>query len=238
MIGILGGMGPLATVDFFAKVVAASKATSDEGHVPLLIQSDPRIPSRTAAILQHGESPLPVLMAARNRLIEAGALALAMPCNTAHFWYEALVADCPVPFLSIVDASLARVRAMAGAGDRVAILATHATLESRIFERPLIDMGFHPIWPEEQAMSAQVLPAIQKVKQGWVAEAGHVLNLVVKDLLDRGAARVILACTEVPLALSAVQSPYAGSCIDSTDALARACVAWWDARHQSRGRQA
>ena len=166
MIGILGGMGPLATVDFFSKVVAASDATGDAGHVPLLIHSDPRIPSRPDAILKQGESPLPALLAARNCLIEAGALALAMPCNTAHFWYGALAADCPVPFLSIVSASLDCLRALAAPGDSVAILATRATLEAKIFERPLVELGCRPMLPEEHAMATQVLPAIQKVKEG------------------------------------------------------------------------
>lgn len=228
MIGVLGGMGPLATVDFFAKVVAASKAISDEGHVPLLIHSDPRLPSRPAAILHHGESPLPALMAARDRLIVAGAVALAMPCNTAHYWYDALVADCPVPFLSIVTASVEQVRKRARPGDRVAILGTRATLESRLFERPLRDAGFSLLLPDEHVLATQILPSILQVKQGKVKEAGAMLDRVVKDLLDRGASQVVLACTEIPLALAAVQSPHAALCIDTNDALARACVAWWE----------
>ena len=223
-------MGPLATVDFFAKVVAASKAISDEGHVPLLIQSDPRLPSRPAAILYNGESPLPALMAARDRLIAAGAVALAMPCNTAHFWYDALVADCPVPFLSIVTASVRQVRERARPGERVAILGTRATLQARIFEHSLRDAGFSLLLPDEDVLATQILPSILQVKQGSVEAAGAMLNRVVKDLLDRGASQVVLACTEVPLALAAVQSPHAASCIDTNDALARACVAWWEER--------
>ncbi len=86
MIGVLCGMGPLATADFFSKVIAATPAKGDADHVPLLIQSDPRIVSRPAAILGNGRSPLPDLLLGRDRLIQAGATALAMPCNTAHFW--------------------------------------------------------------------------------------------------------------------------------------------------------
>ena len=133
MVGVLGGMGPLATADFFNKVIAATHATSDAGHVPLLISSDPRIPSRPAAILHGGLSPLPALLAARDRLIAAGAVALVMPCNTAHHWHAQLQAGCDVPFLSIVDAACQEVVQQVARGAPVGIIATRATLAARTF---------------------------------------------------------------------------------------------------------
>jgi aspartate racemase len=229
MIGILGGMGPLATADFFSKVIAATPASRDEDHVPLLIQSDPRIPSRPAAILRGGESPLPALLAGRNRLIAAGAVALAMPCNTAHVWYPQLLIDCPVPFLSIVEASCDEAAARAAPGAQIGLIATGATLATGLFDGQLRVRGYVPLLPDESDMSELVLPAIELVKAGQAAAGGALVERAVQALLDRGAQTVLLACTETPLALDAIASPLRAHCVDSTGALARACVAWWQA---------
>ena len=230
MIGILGGMGPLATADFFNKVIAATPARGDEDHVPLLIQSDPRVPSRPAAILRGGASPLPALLAGRDRLIAAGAVALAMPCNTAHYWYPDLSVDCPVPFLSIVDASCDEAAARAAPGARIGLIATGATLATGLFDGQLKARGYLPLLPSEADMENLVLPAIELVKAGQAAAGGAMVERAVQALLGRGAQAVLLACTETPLALDAIASPLRARCVDSTGALARACVAWWRAR--------
>lgn len=227
MIGVLGGMGPLATADFFAKVLAATPATREADHVPLLILSDPRIPPRPPAILGAGESPLPALLAARDRLLGAGACALAMPCNTAHHWYRQLTADCPVPFISIIEASCNEVASLASPGERIGIIATRATLASHLYDTRLTALGYVPRLPDDAVMTDVVLPAIEQVKQGRVAEGGRLLAPVVEHLLADGEKAVILACTEVPLALDAIASPVRDRCVDSTAALARACVAFW-----------
>ncbi len=227
MIGVLGGMGPLATVDFFSKLIAATPAVRDSDHVPLLIQSDPRIPERPAAILRDAPSPLPALMAGRDRLIAGGALALAMPCNTAHFWYAELARDCPVPFLSIVQACCDELGSLVKPGERVGIIATQATLAARIFDAPLRAGGYPSVLPEVHELDTLILPGIEHVKAGRAAEGGQLIEQAVTRLMVRGAAAVILACTETPVALDAIASDVRGHCIDSTGALARSCVAWW-----------
>lgn len=232
MIGILGGMGPLATADFFSKVIAATPAARDEDHVPLLIQSDPRVPGRPAAILRGGESPLPALLAGRDRLVAAGAIALAMPCNTAHFWLAELLQDCPVPFLSIIDATCDEAAALADPGARVGLIATGATLATHLFQARLDSMGLVPVLPTDAEMASLVLPAIERVKAGRAREGGELVERAVQALMARGAAAVVLACTETPLALDAVQSGLSRACVDSTGALARLCVRWWHARGQ------
>jgi aspartate racemase len=231
MIGVLGGMGPLATVDFFHKVLLATPAQGDADHVPLLIQSDPRIAPRPAAILSGGRSPLGELLAGRDRLISAGALALAMPCNTAHFWYADLTKNCSVPFLSIVDASVDEVSLLAGPGSAIGIIATRATLAAHIFETALARSGYTAMLPSEHELDTLVLPGIELVKAGDPSRGGEPIAQAVQALLDRGARAVILACTETPLALDAIGSKLRVQCVDSTAALARSCVAWWQANH-------
>ena len=230
MIGVLGGMGPLATVDFFNKVLAATPAKGDADHIPLLIQSDPRIAPRPAAILSGGSSPLPELLAGRDRLIAAGATALVMPCNTAHFWYADLRKGCSVPFLSIVDASVSELAVLADAGAPIGIIATRATLAAQIFDAPLARAGYAALLPDDAMMDTLVLPGIALVKAGDAPGGGQLIEQAVQALLARGARAVVLACTETPLALDALQSPLRSQCVDSTAALARYCVAWWQAR--------
>lgn len=237
MIGVLGGMGPLATVDFFYKVLAATPAKGDAEHVPLLIQSDPRIPPRPAAILGDGRSPLPELQAGRDRLIAAGATALAMPCNTAHYWYADLLKGCAVPFFSIVDASISELALLADSGQPVGIIATRATLAAKIFDAPLARAGYTVRLPDDAMMDTLVLPGIDLVKAGDALRGGDLVEQAVQALLTQGARAVILACTETPLALDAVQSQLRSQCVDSTAALARCCVAWWCAPHASADRQ-
>ncbi len=229
MIGVLGGMGPLATVDFFNKVLAATPARGDADHVPLLIQSDPRIAPRPAAILSGGRSPLPELLAGRDRLIAAGATALAMPCNTAHFWAADLVEGCSVPFISIVDASINELGGLVNAGTSIGIIATRATLAAKIFDVPLERAGYACILPDDDMMEKLVLPGIDLVKAGQAVQGGKLIEQAVQALRVRGAGAVVLACTETPLALDAVQSSLRVHCVDTTAALARACVAWWQA---------
>lgn len=238
MIGVLGGMGPLATVDFFSKVVSQTPAQGDADHVPLLIQSDPRIAPRPAAILGQGRSPLPELLAGRDRLILAGATALVMPCNTAHFWYADLVKGCTVPFLSIVDASVQALSPLAETGTRIGIIATRATLAAQIFDAALVQSGYQVMVPSEHVMDELVLPGIEEVKAGDTQLGGQRIEQVVQILLNEGARAVILACTETPVALDAVQSPLRAHCVDSTAALARSCVAWWQTQQAgSKGPQ-
>ena len=229
MLGVLGGMGPLATADFFGKLIAETPARRDEEHVPVVLLSDPRIPPRPAAILAGGQSPLPVLLSLRDRLIAAGATLLAMPCNTAHAWHAALSDGCTVPFLSIVESACDAVAEIAPAPAPVALIATQATLVSRIYEAPLAARGYRVMLPDAPAMQGAIAPAIERVKCGELVEAGRLLVPAIEALLARGAAAVILACTETPVALDAIGAPVRAHCVDANRALARRCVMAWRA---------
>jgi aspartate racemase len=223
MLGVIGGMGPLATADFFGKLIVATGAERDEENIPTLIHSVPQLPSRPAAILRGGESPLPALRTARDRLLAAGATMLAMPCNTAHHWYDELAADARVPFPHIADAVSDELPPEA---QRIGIIATAATLAARIYEERF-DSGIEWLRPDADQFERAVQPAIDAVKRNAAADGGRLLAPVIAALRERGASCVILACTELPVALDAIASPLRTHCIDSTAALARACVRTW-----------
>jgi len=226
MLGVIGGMGPLATADFFHKLIDATPASRDEDHVPVLIYSVPQLPSRPAAILRGGASPLPELLQARDRLLTAGATMLAMPCNTAHHWYDALAAGTDVPFVHIADAVAADLPA---APARIAIIATAATVAAGIYVRRL-GAQYQWITPTEAEYAAAVQPCIDAVKRNDCSAAGRLVEPVVTALLERGAQHVVLACTELPPALDAVGSGLRTRCVDSTAALARNCLRRWRER--------
>ncbi len=111
LIGVLGGMGPAATVDLFNKFVSYTVANRDQEHIPLIISSIPDIPDRTEALLNHGESPLPLMTDYLKKLESAGAECIVIPCNTAHFWFSELKKVCHVDMLSIVETTMKEVLA-------------------------------------------------------------------------------------------------------------------------------
>lgn len=224
MIGVLGGMGPAATVDFLAKLVRLTPAERDQDHVPVVVLSDPRVPDRVGPILEgRGPSPLPALCAGIRTLEEAGAACIAIPCHTAHFWYDQMAETARVPILHIADAALAEL-ARRGAAGPVGLLATAATLKAGFYQRRLDAAGYATTVPEPEIMATCVLPAIALVKRNRAADAAPLLARAVDHLVAHGAGSVLLACTELPLAMAAEPTP--AVCIDATEALARACIAW------------
>lgn len=222
-IGILGGMGPLATLDFMHKVLAATPARRDQDHLPLLVSSIPQIPDRTAAFLGEGESPLPALVASGRRLADAGARLLVMPCNTAHLWFEPLRAAVGLPMLHLVDAALDEARRLTPPDAPIGLLATRATLESGLYV-PRAGTGVRWELPDAHALAAWVMPGIQAVKAGELDRGRELLGRAAHALAQRGARTLVLGCTEIPLVLDAGTAGL--PVIDATAALARATVAW------------
>lgn len=227
MLGVLGGMGPLATADFYAKLIAQTPAARDQEHVPVVIYAVPQVPDRTAALLRGGATPLPALLAGLRTLVAAGAQAIAIPCNTAHAWYDELAAATAVPILHIADAAADAAARIAGPGARLGLVATSGTLATDFYPRRLAARGFECSTPTEVEMRDRVSPGIARVKAGAVEEGGRLLEGAVGALLERGAGAVVLGCTEVPVALDRIGSPLRERCVDATAALAGACVEWW-----------
>ena len=231
MIGVLGGMGPGATVDFLAKLIRLTPADRDQDHVPVLVVSDPRVPDRVGPIIEgRGPSPLPALRRGISTLEQAGAGCIAIPCHTAHFWYDQMVASAHVPILHIADAVLADLARRGEAHGPVGLLATAATLDAGIYQERLGAAGYACTVPATDVMATCVLPAIALVKRDRAVDAAPLLARAVDHLRMRGAGTVLLACTELPLALAAASD--APACLDATEALARACIAW----HRAHGR--
>jgi aspartate racemase len=222
VLGVLGGMGPMATVDFLRKLVEATPAARDQDHLGVMVAQAPGIPDRTQAILGLGPDPLPALTVALRRLEAAGATRIAIACNTAHHWHGALQALTGVPILHIVDA-VAGALAMKGiAGGPIGLLATDGTMRAGIYPQRLAAHGFTCRAPEDQAA---VMRAIRLVKAGDVGAARGLLQAQAEALVASGCRQVVLACTEIPVALAGRVAALRPMLLDATEALARACVA-------------
>lgn len=231
MIGVLGGMGPAATVDFLAKLVRLTPAERDQDHLPVIVVSDPSIPDRVGPILEgRGPSPLPALRRAIRTLEQGGARCIAIPCHTVHFWYDQMAETARVPILHIADAALADL-ARPDVDGPVGLLATAATLKAGFYQERLGAAGYACLVPSDEVMSTSVLPAIALVKRNRAADAAPLLARAVEHLTQEGAGSVLLACTELPLAVAA--APAASACIDATESLARACIAWYRAHGEA-----
>lgn len=220
MLGILGGMGPLATVDFMGKLIANTPAGRDQDHLQTITCSATQIPDRTEAIIGQGMDPLPAMLTALRRLQVAGASCVAIPCNTAHYWYDTLRSWSHVPILHIVDAVVEDLRRRSIDGGRIGLLATTGTIRAGVYQRRL-PRGYICVAPESQDA---VMQGIRQVKAGRIDDAAQALARQAELLLSSGCGAVALACTEVPVALAHADNDLRPYLIDATDALARACV--------------
>lgn len=219
LIGVLGGMGPAATIDFMAKVVAATPAGRDQEHVPLLVHDVPQIPDRSLAIAAGSDAPLAPMLAGVRLLERSGVAAIAIACNTAHYWYGLLAGACAVPILHIADAVAAEVRAAGPQKERLALLATRGTRAAGLYQQRLGASLILPEEPEQRLVDA----TIAAVKAGRLPEARRLAGEIGGRMRAAGAGRLLLACTELPLAFAG--GPQERFCLDATLVLARLCVA-------------
>lgn len=221
LIGILGGMGPAATIDFMAKVVMLTPAQHDQEHVPLLVHGVPQIPDRSAAIKAGSDAPFLPMAAGIMQLERAGAEFIAIPCNTAHYWYDRLAQGSAVPLLHIADAVIAMMAEIAPPVGSLALMATRGTVAAGLYQSRFAGNGPRLLLPDETAQIS-IDAAIAATKAGHQALARSSAEEAGRRLLDAGAERLLLACTELPLALAG--SPLRARGIDPTEALARACI--------------
>jgi aspartate racemase len=223
MLGVLGGMGPLASAEFMRALTLATPAARDQDHIPTVLWSDPRIPDRTAA-REGGEDPLPALLRGLRGLEVAGCGAVAIPCNTAHGWFEPMQAATSMRLLHIVDAAREALLGLGIRQGRIGLMGTRATLAMRLYQERL--PSHEVILPEPAEMEALVSPSIALVKANRVAEAYAPLATMARRLMDRGAEAVVLGCTEIPLGVAAGPAlPF--PVVDTVDALARAAIRWF-----------
>jgi aspartate racemase len=224
VIGILGGMGPEATVDLFWKIIKATPAKTDQEHLHIIVDCYPQIPGRPQAILGKGESPVALMRATAQNLERAGADFLVIACNSAHYFYMEITGAVSIPVLHIIKEVSNRIERDYSHLTRIGLLGGMATVTMGLYESELEPKGFRVIAPEDREQE-QVVEAIYTLKaRGNLGKAKEKLLWVIERLRERGAQSFIAGCTEIPLILSGtdIDEPL----IDATNILAEAAVAY------------
>ena len=205
-IGIIGGMGPLATIDLYEKITFNTKAEKDQDHIHIIIDSYPQIEDRTAYILYGGKNPKDKLIESAKRLENAGADALIMPCNTAHFFAKDIEKEVSIPLIHIVKSTAEAIKNKYPKANKIGLIATTGTLKSGVYANILKDYGYHIIELDE-SKTEEYVPLFQKC---------------VDKVTDMGADVLIAGCTEIPILVPHIKSKI--PVVDATLELALAAI--------------
>ncbi len=241
-IGLIGGLGPAATVDLYDKIVKATPAKTDQEHIKLVVEQNPQIPDRTAALLSGGVDPTLALYNCAKRLEEDGCDAIIIPCNTAHAFIEPMKRHLTIPFINMQQTALEEIQAKFGDKARVGLMATTGTVQTGIYSKKAESMGVPLFVPDEENQKF-VMSAIYGEKG---VKAGFTDGICREELLKAAAYLVsekdcnvlILGCTELPLILTEGPLTVAGKevfIVDPTSALARKVVSLAVAANEKNG---
>jgi aspartate racemase len=222
--GVLGGMGPYATVDFMSKVISLTPADSDQDHVRMLVDHNPKTPDRQINTDEQRMAVRQTLADMALRLETAGADFLVMPCNTAHGFHDLAVERTSIPFVNIISETVAEIRNLEPGATNVGILATDACLQDNLYQAAVHDAGMSVLLPStgEQESLMRVVFEIKRGDQG--SAVAHEMSNIANSLIHRGADVLIAGCTEIPLVLSPERMTV--PCISSTDVLAERTVSF------------
>ncbi|MBD2796493.1 aspartate/glutamate racemase family protein [Xenorhabdus sp. 18] len=221
IIGILGGMGPAATLDAMEKIIKNTPATCDQEHIPVITVSFPDIPDRTASILADEESPLNKMLVALRILESAGAQCIIMPCNTAHYWYEELKASTNIYFINMIEVACNKV--VKEGIINVAILATTGTIKAGLYQDRLKKYKVNFVVPDDIQQEI-IMESILVYKSGDRKKAYWLMEPVITQLKNIGVEKFIMGCSEIPIILSGYGDK--GGYIDATEELVRRAVEW------------
>ena len=224
-LGVLGGMGPLAGAFFAYRLVQLTPASVDQQHIPVLLRNDPRIPDRSGALTRGGADPLPAMLRGIQFLDQAGVDCIAIPCNTAHLWFDPLRTAASAHLLHIAQAVVGELRRQGVRGGKVGVMGTRATLEMGLYQRVLQEAGYVPLVPSPEEIESHCTAAIEAVKANRLGEAFIPAAQGIERLRARGAVAIVLGCTELPLAVPHARRHEFGLALtDSIDALALAAI--------------
>ena len=205
LVGILGGMGPAATVDFYDKLVRATPAATDQEHLRVVIWADPTVPNRQEALLAGGQDPTPWLEEGVEHLLGCGVQVLVAPCNTIHAYLPSVIAGKDVDFLSIIDSAIEAVDDR-DSSDKVGLLATDGALASGLYQSALRRAGKEPVLPPDSSQKA-LMRVVHAVKAGDAGPQGRqLIQELLSELQHFGVTSVIAGCTEISVLLAGLDS--------------------------------
>lgn len=236
-LGVVGGVGPAATVDFMRKVVKLTAAARDQDHIKMVVEQNPQIPDRTANLIGSGDDPTIPLLATCMRLKADGANAVAIPCNTAHAYVDRIQPYLDIPIVNMLSEVVRHIRETMPGVTQVGLLATSGTVTSGVYKSVIEASGLSQVVPDAP-MQARVMESIygaSGVKAGFTSgECSAHLADAIAHLQARGAEVIVLGCTELPLIELTDTGDQRAPLIDPTAILAGRCVALATAARDGR----
>lgn len=220
-IGIIGGVGPLATVDFFEKIVRHTPANIDQDHIPILVYNNPNIPDRTKAILDGGQSPVDEIVKTGQALIDMGADFLTMPCNTAFYFFDQIQCKLDKELVSIVDVTVDHI--IKSGMKKVLLLATKGTIMSCTYSKKFDLAGIDYVKVDDEFKDDLQFLIYEVVKKGNfdfdINPFKKKLDQIIENEKVDG---IILACTELPILFEKFNLNY--NTVDTSELLAKFAV--------------
>lgn len=214
-LGVLGGMGPDATINFLSEVISRTPTTSDQDHIEMIIHNDPKIPDRNEAILGDGDSPLPRLRRNLEKLVVAGSDLIAIPCNTAHFYYDQLNSCADVDILHIVEECRKEVQSRGF--HKVGLLSTETVMEIGLYRNEFKTVSIDIVHPNNKEY---LMESIYSLKEGNRNKAQCLLDSVVSDLETKGVEALLVGCSDLSVLKTNTRIPV----FDPTTILAKSCI--------------
>jgi aspartate racemase len=223
VVGIIGGMGPEATVELMARIIKATPAVDDIDHIRMLVDNNPKVPSRIKALIEgDGESPVPCLQDMARRLAAWGSDFLAMPCNTAHYYHRLIQEAVPIPILNMVDLAVREVMTQNPSAKYVGLLASTAVLNVKLYDRRFFEEGVNLLTPSSNHQKG-IMDAIKRIKTGnYGSEVLETVQSAADCLLEFGSEVLLVACTELSIIGKEIRSPV--KILDAAQILAEAVV--------------
>ncbi len=232
-LGILGGVGPLATAYFMKLIIERTPARTDQDHMPMVVINDPQIPDRTAFILNRLEDdPLPEMVAVARRLETFGVDYVAVPCNTAHYFYDALMHAVKIPVLNIVEETAREIANQISTPTKVGVMATEGTISSGVYDMWFEPHGIEVVAPDEAGQKVLNSLIYDKVKANQPYDEQELTD-VACDLFDQGCSAVVVGCTELSVVFQGMQKK-PEHVYDSLAVLADRCVERYMSEHGER----
>ena len=219
--GIIGGMGPEATVDLMQRIIRLTPATDDKDHIRCIVDNNPKVPSRIKAIIDgDGEDPGPVMADMARRLEAWGADFLVIPCNTAHVYYEVVQQAVSIPVINMIDQVVEAVKPRFGNEKKIGMLASPAVAITKLYTRRFETLGMAEVWPDPKHQDL-LFNIIRQVKTGRISpDLYQQYARVCGHLKEQGVRVAIVACTE----LSALGGDLPLEVIDASQVLAQEIV--------------
>ncbi len=219
-VGILGGMGPLATVELFRLIVSNTESPNDQGHIRIIIDNNPQIPDRTNAILNGGESPVNALVKSASMLKNDGADFLIIPCNTSHYYIDEISRNAGIEIVNMIETTAIYLKEHNI--KTIGLLATSGSVKTLVYEKTLSKFGISTLYPDENGQQ-EVMDYIYKgIKAGNINQSTEDLKKICEELIYKGASNIVLGCTELSIGYNTF--PFKSICVDPMTLLARETI--------------